>query len=566
MIRHRATAAGMRSAMRWGAALLLVLSGVLSAQASLYERLAALSSDPHVGEPGRHRCGFPLILEAQSDPAMAAVLEEHRATRLSKTAEVYFSPSGRFRITYERSGFNAIPDYDRNGDGRPDYLDFLGTAFDRAWAIEIDQLGFRRPRDDGGDPLPIYEVFVEGLGTGSYGFTDFSGRPDIPTLPGENHSSVIVINADFSWVDYPGVSDAAVRDSMAIAVTAAHEFFHAIQLTYRIWRDNQNNISDLRLLERTAMLFEEIVADEVNDYYYVVPSFYRFTTLPFDNDRVLYGDVVFSLLLAERHGVGYMRTLWEALAAAQEPISGLAVLDDVLRDRNSSFDGELNRLAQWMFFSGSRAIAGSYFPEGAFYPDVTLAESDPLTDPEGGPVTVFEGTLPQTAFQYLRTDVVPASRVSLRLVPGSEIGAWRGATFRPAAGLVDPFPAGVFAVAAGGDPQERVFTAVVSGMRTTTGFDFSLEMGATVEAALVFPNPVRADVSQVTFANLTPGSRVEIFTANGVRVISLRPEAGLGRVFWDLRNEAGRKVGSGVYLYRILGDDADGEGKLMVIR
>lgn len=92
----------------------------------------------------------------------------------------------------------------------------------------------------------------------------------------------------------------------------------------------------------------------------------------------------------------------------------------------------------------------------------------------------------------------------------------------------------------------------------------------TIADAYVYPNPYRGigaagDVG-VMFAALPSQATIRIFTLDGklVRKIEHRSEAGASR--WDLTNENGDLVASGVYLFTIHGGGEMTRGKLAVMR
>jgi hypothetical protein len=84
-------------------------------------------------------------------------------------------------------------------------------------------------------------------------------------------------------------------------------------------------------------------------------------------------------------------------------------------------------------------------------------------------------------------------------------------------------------------------------------------------ALSVSPNPVRAGVPEVVFAEAAPDTRIDIYTLEGERVRHLEAARG-GAIRWDLRTGSGARVGSGTYLY--VATDATGRhiGRLVVIR
>jgi hypothetical protein len=64
-----------------------------------------------------HKCGFPVILEANS-PQNIQQYRELQLFKLSPSAfdSICFSPSGHFKIYYTTEDFDAIPLYNRDQD------------------------------------------------------------------------------------------------------------------------------------------------------------------------------------------------------------------------------------------------------------------------------------------------------------------------------------------------------------------------------------------------------------------------------------------------------------------
>jgi hypothetical protein len=88
-------------------------------------------------------------------------------------------------------------------------------------------------------------------------------------------------------------------------------------------------------------------------------------------------------------------------------------------------------------------------------------------------------------------------------------------------------------------------------------------------AVQVFPNPWRSDKHaghpSITFANLPANCTVKIFTTSGRKAREFNNVS--GSMNWDLTNDSGDKVASGVYVYLIT--DAQGnkiKGKIGIIR
>jgi hypothetical protein len=116
----------------------------------------------------------------------------------------------------------------------------------------------------------------------------------------------------------------------------------------------------------------------------------------------------------------------------------------------------------------------------------------------------------------------------------------------------------------GNNPNNK--SPILTGSITLIVTDFS--------AVKVYPNPWRKDKhagKDVTFANLPPGSNVKLFTVSGHKVKSLDTKT--SQVTWDLTNDSGDKVASGIYIYLITtGDSGYGgngqkvRGKIAVVK
>ena len=83
-----------------------------------------------------------------------------------------------------------------------------------------------------------------------------------------------------------------------------------------------------------------------------------------------------------------------------------------------------------------------------------------------------------------------------------------------------------------------------------------------------FPNPWRSDIHSAYPLTIdgfpaSAVSTVKIFTITGELVRTL---GGTQRVQWDLCNDSGRRVASGVYIYLVTANNQQRTGKIAVIR
>ncbi len=198
----------------------------------------------------RATCGTMAILGLRSNwdklsPATKSTFSSlFQASRPSRTTTVT-SPSGHFAVHYNTTGIHAVSLTDIDGNGTPDYVDETINAFEDSWTREIDELGYNPPPSDGDG---VYDIYITSLGSQRvYGLTWPLGS-DLTT------ESYIEVDNNFT--------DANVYYTQGIdglKVTAAHEFFHAIQFGY---------YADFGKLEQMAKALTEgfVFQGEYNHY------------------------------------------------------------------------------------------------------------------------------------------------------------------------------------------------------------------------------------------------------------------------------------------------------------
>ena len=95
-----------------------------------------------------------------------------------------------------------------------------------------------------------------------------------------------------------------------------------------------------------------------------------------------------------------------------------------------------------------------------------------------------------------------------------------------------------------------------------------LQQVYNLDNIVVYPNPFRMDVSgnEIMFANLPNGCEIFVYTANGRKLVHLTHDSFTGGVSWDLKNEQGDKIASGVYIYVAQYRGQEKTGKFLIIR
>jgi hypothetical protein len=108
---------------------------------------------------------------------------------------------------------------------------------------------------------------------------------------------------------------------------------------------------------------------------------------------------------------------------------------------------------------------------------------------------------------------------------------------------------------------------VISGFAATATADV-LSVSSGFGTIRAYPNPWKADQDPrplITIDGLPPSAvtSVRIFTISGEQVRTL---SGTQSVQWDLRNNAGENVASGIYIYLLNANGEQHSGKIAIIR
>ncbi len=269
----------------------------------------------------------------------------------SPTAFTYDSPGGKFRLTYETTGPNAVPTADNNGNGVPDFVEWVASYFDYCWNFEIDTLGFLPPPIGSGK----YQIGFEEMS--AYGYTTVVSG----TL------TRIVMHRNF--VGFPPNQDPEGNVKGAAKVTAAHEFKHAHQIVYNYWNEPG------WFIELDATWMEDIAYDYVNDYYnYIFSSGSPFTSPGQSLDAGQgYEDCNWMLFLTERFEVQLNKRIWQRRQTS--PAENIFTTFNYVLSNfySSNFQSAFREYIVWNFLTNSRATSTHPgYGEAASYPLAAL--------------------------------------------------------------------------------------------------------------------------------------------------------------------------------------------------
>jgi hypothetical protein len=248
-----------------------------------------------------------------------------------------------------------------------EYVDSVAAIFDHVWRLQVEHLGYAPPPlDNGQGGGNEYDIYIGDLGSGMFGQTLWTPNDAIPGGPTQRYATFIEVDNDYLGYRTPGLD--------GLRVTAAHEFHHAVQIgTTGIWSSVPRY--DFYFYELSAVWMEDVIFDEINDYLFDLPSFFRgFRELhtqrsyPFTSYGLAtyfgYERSVFAHFLARRFGLGVMREVWEGMRSA--PV--LATLERVLRTKGTDLTTEFALFGTWNFYTADRADTLRFYPEGHLYP------------------------------------------------------------------------------------------------------------------------------------------------------------------------------------------------------
>ncbi|MCH7859975.1 MAG: hypothetical protein IID14_09825 [Candidatus Marinimicrobia bacterium] len=265
----------------------------------------------------------------------------------------FISPDDQFEIHYDTTGANRVDLSSTPPDQVPDWVAQVAAALSHSRDLLLD-LGYAPAPDDGDGRYDVY--LVGDLPRGWYGVTDPAGTD------GEGRTtSFIKMDNDFASDEryYTYGLDGA-------RVTAAHEYFHAVQMGYKAVT------GDLFFYELASTWFEDIAFPEINDW---VPwfqggtgSFGRNPTQPLAGTDG-YSVAIFGHYLTEWYGLKFMLHLWERFRSQ----GALAALRAELALQGGSLSGVWIDFVAGLFLNGAES-------DYHFYPDQILLDP-PVIDP-----------------------------------------------------------------------------------------------------------------------------------------------------------------------------------------
>ncbi len=506
------------------------------------------------------KCGFGIVNEIKLNLERYSIEKQQLLKSLlqrpTKQTSM-LSPSGFFRIHYNTTG-TEVPSYNPSLTTEENVMQ-VGIALDSSYNFEVNFLGYPQPPpDDAGGGDNLYDVYISNLG-GVYGFTERETN-----LGNQKYTSFIVIDDNYSG--FPSTGFAGMR------VTIAHEFHHAIQMGSYIFRNE-----DIFFYEITSTSMEEFVYDDVNDYYFYMSNYFNDPGKPFASFRSGTADgydlAIWNIYLKDKFGFEIIKRQWELLPQMRALNAISSSLN--LPEYGSNFREAFNEFGVWTFFTDRRAKQSEYFEEAENYPLIKPISSL-IFDPPDETVTVNSKPTVNSFISFINSNTNPDDTLTA-LVTNAD---YTNGISNPNTDF--PFEYKLFNYPAPGSRRLNenfnyyaLFNVDQPSFWSNSEFlnsDLIGQSKFTAEYDYAFPSPFRYTLNTFIFIPVSSPESDEvdltIYTPSMDRVYSIRQvltrQDNQPGVRWNVLNNEGEKLASGVYIYAIKSGDKTSKGKLVI--
>ena len=334
------------------------------------------------------KCGTPTVAAVAMgfDQFDKELISRHSLAlfdRPTETDESYDSPGGFFKIHFTRSGLHAVFQANITTGGVPNYVIGVGRIFDSVYSHIIMTLGYPLPPSDGGYVQGVdslYDVYLTNLGGVLFGL-NYPDSLQFGGIGSLRATSFIGIDNDYQESSFSTYNS---RPLDAVRVTAAHEYFHAVHfgIDFTEMEEWFSPTQQRRYwYEMSATWMEEEIYDDINDYYSVLPFFFRRPRESIQQfngpaDFHPYGSCVYPIFLSEKYGADIIKSIWlkcGTMGVGPNFLVASQIAIDSASGGTENFRSAFGEFALWNFFTGSRAASappGVGYSERAFYPEI----------------------------------------------------------------------------------------------------------------------------------------------------------------------------------------------------
>ena len=481
-----------------------------------------------------------------------------------------FLDSEHFRFHYSTSGPHAVDTKDINNNLRPDYVEEVIKVFDYVADKLHNEMGYTRPpsdgyysstRDKGGSNH--YDIYIRSIPSKYYGYVQ---PEEYSQGNGDNERSELR-NEKNAFTSYMAIRNNYKKFSLSelenIKVTAAHEYFHAIQFGYDGWEEPW-------LLEASAIWMEEEIYDEINDCYQYMKDWFKYPHKSLDESGFhWYGSFIFFEYI-EQHmgGSDTIRKIMEASVQSnsKEKDGSHLAINQALKLDNHSFQKALNGMSVANQIMSSFESKNYSYEEAESYPVDGPNISDIINFQFGRKDTINSSKLSRFGSEYFQ--VISNDPVLINLtnksgsLPDLQLNAILKKNDNSYSIISNP--------SINIDPSElkSIFLSIVSQDTIGGNWDYQLSVengksGTNINSPIEFvlnrpyPNPFNGSIKFSLYVIKDSKITIDLIGINGRRIIRLfsgELSSGNHNYNWRGIDQNGNQVSSGVYYIKVSGE------------
>jgi hypothetical protein len=323
---------------------------------------------------------------------------------------------------------------------------------------------------------------------------------------------------------------------------------------------------------------EDVVYNEVNDYYAYLPTFFNAvdkSLTTFDGQHE-YGECVWNHFVARNYGNNVIRKSWENMPTRNAVNS---INDALQSEAGSDLSAAFGTFSIWNYFTKWRADSVNYYPEALHYPPVKLSVKTSLSD------TSLSKSLTNLASNYYSFFVPEYEFYTLNFTSDVPSDYFDIITIVYNAALNKKTIAhhtGGGRITVSNLAQGDTLTAIVANTKKPAlvngTYLYALSLKAANDVGF-YPSPfVLTDVPAINWRfRLLAASkiRIDLYSLSGKLVRRLdfgTLPAGLhdgtveSSLRWDGRDSGGSRLPSGIYIYKFTGGGFNETGKIAIVR
>ncbi len=481
-----------------------------------------------------------------------------------------FLDSEYFRFHYSTSGPHAVDTKDINNNLRPDYVEDVIKVFDYVADKLHNEMGYTRPpsdgyysstRDKGGSNH--YDIYIRSIPSKYYGYVQ---PEEYSQGNGDNERSELR-NEKNAFTSYMAIRNNYKKFSLSelenIKVTAAHEYFHAIQFGYDGWEKPW-------LLEASAIWMEEEIYDEINDCYQYMKDWFKYPHKSLDESGFhWYGSFIFFEYI-EQHmgGSDTIRKIMEASVQSnsKEKDGSHLAINQALKLNNHSFQKALNGMSVANQIMSSFESKNYSYEEAESYPVDGPNISDIINFQFGRKDTINSSKLSRFGSEYFQVISNDPVLINLTNKSGSLPDLQLNAILKKNDNSYNIISSPSINI----DPSElkSIFLSIVSQDTIGGNWDYQLSVengksGTNINSPIEFvlnrpyPNPFNGSIKFSLYVIKDSKITIDLIGINGRRIIRLfsgELSSGNHNYNWRGIDQNGNQVSSGVYYIKVSGE------------